>query len=199
MTDDWVMTDLDQQVPTPKKARVGEDSESEDAMAGGAGLTPSDAAEPTAPPPQEGVAHLRASSGSGELLPEGPRYPGPHQRTMSRWSEWYLTVRKEYESFEDGERIFEFFDSGRWKPYDKGAQTKLRDFLLTSGSLGKTQAVDVDCLGWKYTVQFDLFHQDPAYFADAPVEAIGFQLSNHQKSRDTKRWIRLTTCRVKNS
>ena len=194
MSDDWAMTDLDQQVPTPKKARAGDDSESEDAMAGGAGLTPSDAAEPTAPPPQEGVAHLRASSGSGELLPEGP-----HQRTMSRWSEWYLTMRKEYESFEDGERIFEFFDSGRWKPYDKGAQTKLRELLLTSGSLGTTQAVDVDCLGWKYTVQFDLFHQDPAYFADAPVEAIGFQLSNHEKSKLKKRWIRLTTYRVKNS
>ena len=118
---------------------------------------------------------------------------------MSRWNEWYLGVRKEYESFEDGERIFEFFDSGRWKPYDKGAQTKLRELLLTSGSLGTTQAADVDCLDWKYTVQFDLFHQDPAYFADAPVEAIGFQLSNHEKSRDTKRWIRLTTYRVKNS
>ena len=86
---------------------------------------PSDAAAPTAPPPQEGVA--QASCGSGEPVPEEP-LPGellpeepPQRRTMSRWNEWLLTpeVADQF-TFEDGERILEFSDSFNktgWKPF----------------------------------------------------------------------------------
>ena len=124
MSDDRTWTDLGQQVLTPnmeedsQAALEGEESGGKDLMAA------SDAAESTAPPPQEGVAHLSASSGSGEPLPEGPRYPRP-PRTMSRWNEWLLGVQEQF-LFEDGERISEFSDDGRWKPYDKGAQAQLR-------------------------------------------------------------------------
>ena len=111
---------------------------------------------------------------------------------MSRWNEWFLGAQEHYE-FEDGQRIFEFSsDDGRWKPYDKGAQAQLQALLSTCAS-GPSFATDVNCLGWNYTVKFDLDRENPRDFANAPDEAIGFQFANHEVSRLSKRWIRLTT------
>ena len=138
-------------------------------MARGVGLMPSDAAAPTAPPPQEGVA--QASCGSGEPVPEEP-LPGeplpeepPQRRTMSRWNEWLSTpeVADQF-TFEDGERIFEFSDSFSktgWKPFDKSAQTQLRDIFLRMKCAESTCSEEVNCLGWTYDVKFDFFPQEP--------------------------------------
>ena len=125
---------------------------------------------------------------------------------MSRWNEWLLTpeVADQF-TFEDGERIFEFSDSFSktgWKPFDKGAQLQLRDIFLDFTTANRQESVEglesvaVNCLGWTYDVTFDPFHKDRRMFANAPDDAIGYQYSNHAMSRNSKRWIRLTTFRV---
>ena len=174
-------------------------------MASGVGLMPSDVAPPTAPPPQE--EPLPEEPLPGEPLPEEPLPEEPPQRrTMSRWDAWRLSpeVADQFK-FGDGERIFEFSDSFSktgWKPFDKGAQMELRkiflDFLTVDcqESVGGLESVEVDCLGWRYNVTFDPFHKDRKMFANAPDDAIGYQISNHAKSKTTKRWIRLITSRA---
>ena len=161
-------------------------------MARGVGPKPSDAAAPTAPLPQEGVA--QASCGSGEPVPEEP----PQRPNRSRWNEWLLTpeVADQF-MFEDGERIFEFSDRYSrtgWKPYDQLTQGQLSRIFTdmiggSSGLLGEP----INCLGWVYSVKFDLFHQDRDAFLNAPRDAIGYQVADHEIIRGTKRWIRLTT------
>ena len=192
MSDDCTMTDVCQ-VCEPKRPRLDDSAETGggDAMARGVGPMPSDAAAPTAPPPQEGVA--QASCGSGEPVPEEP-LPGepPQRRTQSRWKEWSSKpeVVEEY-TFEYGERIVEFNDESSrtgWKPFNKSAQPKLRAIM----NAGPAAFTEVNCLGWTYKVIFDLFREnDPSEFVDAPDDAIGYQLTNHEKSVDKKRWIRL--------
>ena len=54
----------------------------------------------------------------------------------------------------------------------------------------------MNCLGWTYTVKFDLLRNNPEDFANAPDDAIGYQFANHVASTTSKRWIRLTTFRV---
>ena len=54
----------------------------------------------------------------------------------------------------------------------------------------------MNCLKWTYNVKFDVFRKNPGDFANAPDDAIGYQLSKHAISRNCKRWIRLTTFRV---
>ena len=200
MSDDCTMTDVCHPSALDDSAETG----GGDAMARGVGLMPSDAAAPTAPPPQEGVA--QASCGSGEPVPEEP-LPGeplpeepPQRRTMSRWNEWLLTpeVADQF-TFEDGERIFEFSDSFSktgWKPFDKSAQTQLRDIFRRMMYAESTLMNEVNCLGWRYDVKFDVFRTNRMEFANAPDDAIGYQLANHEKSKNSKRWIRLTTFRV---
>ena len=118
-----------------------------------------------------------------------PESEVPEERTMSRWNEWLLTPAvKDQFTFEDGERIFEFSDSFSktgWKPFDKSAQTQLRDIFRRMN--------EVNCLGWRYDVKFDVFRTNRMEFANAPDDAIGYQLANHEKSKSSKRCIRLTT------
>ena len=54
----------------------------------------------------------------------------------------------------------------------------------------------MNCLEWTYNVKFDLFHENREMFANAPGDAIGYQISKHPRSTNTKRWIRLTTYKV---
>ena len=170
MSDDCTMTDVCHPSALDDSAETG----GGDAMARGVGLMPSDAAAPTEPLPRE-------------------------PRSRSRWNEWYSENKDQYE-FEDSERIFEFSDSYSrtgWKPFDKSAQTQLRSLLrsCTHGSLESTTE-EVNCLGWTYDVKFDAFRTNRMEFANAPDDAIGYQLANHGISKNSKRWIRLTTFRV---
>ena len=55
---------------------------------------------------------------------------------------------------------------------------------------------EVNCLGWRYDVKFDVFRKNRRDFANAPDDAIGYQFANHVISKYSKRWIRLTTFRV---
>ena len=123
-------------------------------------------------------------------------------RTMSRWNEWLATpeVANQF-TFEKGERIFEFSDSYSrtgWKPYDRNSQMQLRTVFDKLNPAWEATA-EVDCLGWNYFVKFDLFRKNPFDFVDAPAEAIGYQMANHECGKGKKRWIRLTTFLVKNS
>ena len=140
----------------------------------GVGSMPSDAAAPTEPLPRE-------------------------PRSRSRWNEWYSENKDQYE-FEDSERIFEFSDSYSrtgWKPFDKIAQLQLQALFRSCFPVSlKSTTTKVNCLNWTYDVKFDLFHENRREFANAPDEAIGYQFSNHQRSTNTKRWIRLTTYKV---
>ena len=148
------------------------------------GPMPSDAAAPTAPLPEE-------------PLPEEP----PQRRTMSRWNEWLLTpeVADQF-TFEDGERIFEFSDRYSrtgWKPFDKIAQLQLQALFRSCFPVSlESTTTKVNCLNWTYDVKFDLFHKNRREFANAPDEAIGYQFSSHQRSTNSKRWIRLTPYKV---
>ena len=55
---------------------------------------------------------------------------------------------------------------------------------------------EVNCLGWTYDVKFDVFRTNRREFANAPDDAIGYQFANREISKNSKRWIRLTTFRV---
>ena len=198
MTDDVKMTDVGQEGCEPKRPRVDDSPETEggDASASGVGHMPSDA-----PVPEEPLAGEPRPEELQVAVPEEP-LPGEPRRTQSRWNEWRNRpeVADKY-SCEDGERIFEFSDSFSrtgWKPYDKSAQQELRGIFrgCTSGSHESTFMVEVNCFGWKYWVTFDVFRENRGDFANAPDDAIGYQLSNHAISINTKRCIRLTTYRV---
>jgi len=99
--------------------------------------------------------------------------------------------------YEAGESIFEFSDRYSrtgWKPYDLFSQGQLqRIFTDTTGGSSGLLGQPINCLGWDYSVKFDLFHDDRDAFLNAPRDAIGYQVANHEISRGTKRWIRLTT------
>ncbi len=128
-----------------------------------------------------------AGVGSGEL-----------PRTKSRWNEWLETAAGGKFDFQPGDRIFEFSDNltpwgWRWKPYDKDGQVELQRIFSLMYSDFETPQVPLDCLGWTYRVKFDLFHNTRQDFHRAPLDAIGFQLSNHPVSNMSKRWIRLAT------
>jgi len=65
--------------------------------------------------------------------------------------------------------------------------------MFLNATDGESSMEDVDCLGWTYEVNFDVYHKDAATFANAPEQAIGVQYSNHEVSTEKKRWVRLTT------
>ena len=99
-------------------------------------------------------------------------------RTMSRWKEWFSNpeVADKY-TFEDGERIFEFSDRYSrtgWKPFDKIAQLQLQALFRSCFPVSlESTTTKVNCLNWTYDVKFDLFHENPRDFANAPDDAIG--------------------------
>ena len=146
---------------------------------------------------------MRTSSGDarGVGLQQSPgvgsQDPPPAQpRTQSRWNEWLQTSAAGMFEYQEGERIFEFSDRYSrtgWKPYDLAAQGQLQLIFRTGGSSGLLTTEPINCLGWVYSVKFDLFHDDRDAFLNAPRDAIGYQVANHEISRGTKRWIRLTT------
>lgn len=148
--------------------------------AGGVGLQqspPDDSQEDLAPPPG---------------FPEAPAQP----RSQNRWNEWLQTASRWYE-FHEGDRIFEFSDRYSrtgWKQYDLLSQDQLKR-IFTDHMIGggRSTFYMIDCLGWNYSVKFDLFHQEREAFLNAPSDAIGYQVSNHEIIKGTKRWIRLTT------
>ena len=112
-----------------------------------------------------------------------------------RWHEWQAE-NQAFFNFRAGERVFEYTDNFSptgWKVYDRIAQEQLRRIFVDLMESGESNQEDVDCLGWKYTVKFDVFHRDASTFANAPQHAIGYQVANHEKSTSTTRWIRLST------
>ena len=123
----------------------------------------------------------------------GSQDPPPAQpRTQSRWNEWLQTSAAGMFEYQEGERIFEFSDRYSrtgWKPYDLSSQGQLQRIFMSGFSSDGT----INCLGWVYSVKFDLLHDDRDAFLNAPRDAIGYQVANHEISRGTKRWIRLTT------
>ena len=126
----------------------------------------------------------------------GSQDPPPAQpRTQSRWNEWLQTEAAGMFEYHEGERIFEFSDRYSrtgWKPYDLLSQGQLQR-IFTDMTGGSSTLTPINCLGWDYSVKFDLFHQDRDAFLNAPRDAIGYQVANHEIIRGTKRWIRLTT------
>ena len=76
--------------------------------------------------------------------------------------------------------------------YDLLSQDQLQR-IFTNMTGGSSTLTTINCLGWDYSVKFDLFHQDRDAFLNAPRDAIGYQVADHEISRGTKRWIRLTT------
>ena len=142
---------------------------------------------------------MRTSSGDarGVGLQQSPgvgsQDPPPAQpRTQSRWNEWLQTSAAGMFEYQEGERIFEFSDRYSrtgWKPYDLSSQGQLQRIFLS----GFSSDGPINCLGWVYSVKFDLLHDDRDAFLNAPRDAIGYQVANHEISRGTKRWIRLTT------
>ena len=98
--------------------------------------------------------------------------------------------------YQEGERVFEFSDSYSetgWKPYDLVSQGQLKRIFTEMMYGGSSPLTPINCLGWEYLVKFDLFHHDRDAFLNAPRDAIGYQVANHEISRGTMRWIRLTT------
>ena len=126
----------------------------------------------------------------------GSQAPGGSYK--SRWNQWLETqyVAGSFD-YQHGDRIFEFSDNSAhrgWKPYDKDSQIMLRRIFSSEMNDNlETAQVPLNCLGWMYLVKFDLFHKTPQDFLCAPSDAIGFQLSSHEASDNTKRWIRLAT------
>ncbi len=123
---------------------------------------------------------------------------GEPPRTKSRWNEWLETAAAGKFDFQPGDRIFEFSDNltpwgWRWKPYDKDTQVELQKIFLSMNADFETAQVPLDCLGWTYQVKFDLFHNTRQDFHEAPLDAMGFQLSDHPVSKKSKRWILLAT------
>ncbi len=122
----------------------------------------------------------------------------PRGSYKSRWDQWQETqyVAGSFH-YQNGDRIFEFSDNfacGGWLPYDKYSQIMLRRIFLSAMNENFERAHYLNCLGWMYLVKFDLFHKNsPQDFLCAPSDAIGFQLSSHEASDNTKRWIRLAT------
>ena len=115
-------------------------------------------------------------------------------RTQSRWNEWLQTSAAGMFEYHEGDRVFEFSDRYSrtgWKPYDLLSQSQLQR-IFTDMTGGSSHLTAINCLGWEYAVKFDLFHQDRDAFLNAPRDAIGYQVANHE-IRGTKRWIRLTT------
>ena len=117
-------------------------------------------------------------------------------RTQSRWNEWLQTsAALGVFNFHEGDRVFEFSDHYSrtgWKQYDLLSQDQLRS-IFTNTTGGSSPLTTINCLGWDYSVKFDLFHQDRDAFLNAPRDAIGYQVADHEIIRGTKRWIRLTT------
>ncbi len=64
---------------------------------------------------------------------------------------------------------------------------------LSARFTSRSHAEQAAALGWTYLVKFDLFHNARLDFHRAPLYAIGFQLSSHEASNISKRWIRLAT------
>ena len=115
----------------------------------------------------------------------------------SPWYQWMEHQRAagRYD-FQYGSRVFEYTDSFAprgWKQYDTVSQVELRRIFENMSLDFQTDQVPLDCMGWTYYVKFDIFHTNPQDFHSAPADAIGFQLSGHEASRNTKRWIRLVT------
>ncbi len=123
----------------------------------------------------------------------------PGGRSKSCWIEWLEDqhLHGGCFDFQAENRVFEYSDSFAprgWKPYDMESQVDLqRIFHCEMNADFETHYCHLDCLGWSYLVKFDLFHNCLEDFHSAPSDAIGFQLSSHEASNNTKRWIRLAT------
>ena len=189
----------DSEMHMAKRQREDPSEEASSGEARGVGLQQSPGVGAQDPPPAQLDPSEEASSGEAGLQQSpgvGSQDPPPATpRTQSRWNEWLQNSAAGKFEYHEGERIFEFSDSFSrtgWKPYDQLAQGQLY-FIFTDMTGGSSTLKPINCLGWDYSVKFDLFHRDGTAFVNAPKDTIGYQVALHEMTQGTKRWIRLTT------